>query len=183
LSDSPHRSFERITRDDLARLARLALADLDDLFNRKPHLRTHAGQLRLICLIQSAAKHYVDPDRLVEPEQRWGGVNDFDLCAFFEAVPGHPFPSRRTGKQDFGSSKFGRDPTENERFKGRRVDVFGRSISMPASETSIEAVQRYLRDAPPKSSAKYWAAKPVIVLWPSNEFDRNIWTPRPLPCD
>lgn len=176
MSNNANRSFERITRDDLMRLAQLALGNFDDFFTRNPG-HTYNGQLRLICLIQHTAKHYVDPDQCVEPDQKCGGVNDFDVCGFFQAIPGRHLFAQRRCKLDFGPSKFGRNPEEGERFKGRRVDVLWRSIDMPASETPIESVQRYLRDAPPNSSAKCWAAKPVVVLWPSKEFDRTIWRP------
>jgi len=65
---------------------------------------------------------------------------------FFEEVRDHPFPYRRRGEHDFGPSKFGRDP-DADAFKGRKVDVIGRSITMPKNETPIETVQRYLREA------------------------------------
>jgi hypothetical protein len=39
-------------------------------------------RLRLICLCQGAARHYVHGDR---------GVADFELWGFFEEVRGHPF--------------------------------------------------------------------------------------------
>jgi hypothetical protein len=176
MSDFANRSFERITRDDLMRLAQLASVNFKDFFARNLG-HAYSGQLRLICLIQSAAKHYVDPDQCVEPDQKRGGVNDFDVCGFFQAIPGQHLFAQRRCKLDFGLSKFGRNPEEGEHFKGRRVDVLWRSINMQASEAPIESVQRHLRDAHPKSSAKFWAAKPVVVLWPSKDFDRTIWRP------
>jgi hypothetical protein len=152
------------------------LDDFDDFFTRYPQHPYH-GQLRLICLLQTAAKHYVDPDHCLEPNQTWGGVNDFDVCGFFEAVPRRQLCPRRRSTVDFGPSKFGRNPDDGEHFKGRRVDVLWRSINMRASETPIESVQRYLRNAPANSSARLWVAKPVIALWPYEDFDRTIWRP------
>jgi hypothetical protein len=153
MSDNANRSFELITLDDLARLAQLALANFEAFFVRNP-THPYKGKLRLICLIQTAAKHYVDPDKCIEAEQRWGGVNDFDVFGFFEAVAGRPLFAQRKCKLDFGPSKFGRNPNEGERFEGRHVDVMWRSIDVRTSESPIESVQRYLQDAPTLSSAK-----------------------------
>ena len=168
MSNSPHRSFARITRNDLARLAQIAFDDLTDLCRRQKYSRRYADRLRLICLCQGAARHYVHHDR---------GVQDFDLWGFFEEVRGHPFPYRRRGERDFGPSKFGRNPDDGDAFKGRRVDVIGRSIRMPKNETPIEAVQRYLREARTES-ATLLAERPVIVVWPSKNCGRVVWDPR-----
>jgi hypothetical protein len=166
MSNSPHRSFARIAPNDLARLAQIALDDFADLCQRQKYSGRYAGRLRLICLCQGAARHYVHHDR---------GVQDFDLLGFFEEVPGYQFPCRRCSKRDFGPSKFGRNPDDGDAFKGRRVDVIGRSIRVPKNETPIEAVQRYLREARTKSSASLWAERPVIVVWPVKNRGRIIW--------
>ena len=79
VSNSPHRSFARITPSDLARLAQIALDDFADLCRRQKHASRYADRLRL-------ARHYVHHDR---------GVWDFDLRRFFEEVRGHP-AARRT---------------------------------------------------------------------------------------
>jgi hypothetical protein len=113
-------------------------------------------------------RHYVHHDR---------GVWDFDLWGFFEEVPGHPFPYRRRGEHDFGPSKFGRDPDNGNAFKGRKVDVIGRSIRMPKNEKPIEAVPRYLREARTKS-ASLLAERPVISVWPVENRGRVIWDAR-----
>jgi hypothetical protein len=75
-----------IIPSDLARLAQIALDDFADLCQRQEYSRRYADRLRLICLCQGAARHYVHGDR---------GVWDFDLWGFFEEVRGHPFPYRR----------------------------------------------------------------------------------------
>ena len=67
-----YRSFEKIKRTDLARLADLALGDLRGQFKRNPRSRVYEKRLMLLCLCQGAAQHYVDGDR---------GVNDFDIWA------------------------------------------------------------------------------------------------------
>jgi hypothetical protein len=119
MSKSPHRSFKRITRRDLQRLADIATADFQDLFARKAHSRPYAKRLGLICLCQGAAMHYVDV-------HRHNGVHDFDLWGFFREIPDRPFPYRRQGQHDFGPSKFGHNPENGDRFVGRQVGVFGR---------------------------------------------------------
>jgi hypothetical protein len=168
VSNSPHRSFARITRTDLARLAQIAHDDLVDLCRRQKYSRRYADRLRLICLCQGAARHYVRQD---------GGVWDLDLWGFFEEASGHPFPHRRRGEHDFGPSKFGRDPDAGDAFKGRKVDVIGRSIRMPKNKTPIEAVRDYLGEARTKS-ASLLAERPVIVVWPVKKLGRIIWNPR-----
>jgi hypothetical protein len=168
VSNSPHRSFARITRNDLARLAQIAFDDFSDLCQRQKYSRRYADRLRLICLCQGAARHYVHGDR---------GVQDFDLWGFFEEAPGHPFPYRRRSRRDFGPSKFGRNPDHGDAFRGRRVDVIGRSIRISKNKTPIEEVQRYLREARTKS-ASLLAERPVIVVWPNKYCGRLIWDRR-----
>lgn len=165
MSESPHRSFARITRNDLARLAQIALDDFSDLCRRQKYTRRYADRLRLICLCQGAARHYVHGDR---------GVQDFDLWGFFEEVRGHPFPYRRCGKHDFGPSRFGRNPDDGDTFKGRRVDVIGRSIRMPKNKTPTEAVQSYLRHAA-TVSACLLAERLIVVVWPRRNCGLIIW--------
>ena len=135
MSNSPHRSFERIRRRDLERLAELANADFDALFRRAVS-GVYAGRCFLMCLCQGAAEHYVRGEH---------GVQDFDVWAFFRPHPLMPFPYRRRGTVDFGPSRFGRNPDDAARFKGRRVDVMGRSIPAVSGETGVETVRRYLR--------------------------------------
>jgi hypothetical protein len=168
MSNSPHRSFARITPNDLTRLSQIALDDFSDLCRRQKYSRRYADRLRLICLCQGAARHYVQGDR---------GVQDFDLLGFFEEVRGHPFPYRRRGKHDFGPSKFGRNSDVGDAFKGRRVDVIGRSIRTPKGKTPIEAVQNYLREARTKS-ASLLAERPAVVVWPARYCGRVIWDAR-----
>jgi len=166
VSDSPHRSFEKITEADIDQLARISLEDFEDLFKRSDYSRPYKNRLRLICLCQGAARHFVYGDR---------GVHDFDMWGFFEEIPGHSFPYRRRGKRDFGPSRFGSDPDEPS-FQGRRVDVIGRSMPMPATGSPIEMLQRYL-DGDVTESARRLAECPVVVAWPKSELGRIIWNP------
>jgi hypothetical protein len=165
MSQSPHRSFERITRQDLEHLAAIATAGIEDLSRRKAYARPYEKRLLLICLCQGAAQHYVYHER---------GVQDFDVWGFFREIPWHPFPYRWRGERDFGPSKFGHNPEDGGRFVGRRVDLIGRSISKHQSETAIEAVQRWLRDSHNKSP-RLLAQQPAVVIWPPNDLGRVVW--------
>jgi hypothetical protein len=111
--------------------------------------------------------HYVDV-------HRHNGVHDFDLWGFFKEIPDRPFPYRRQGQHDFGPSKFGHNPEDGDRFVGRQVGVFGRSITMRRTETPIEAVQRWLKEARTTSAHKL-AQKSAIVIWPRQDLGRVIW--------
>jgi hypothetical protein len=174
MSNSANRSFERITAGDLRRLSTLALADSGGLFQRYERWRPYRSRLMLICLCQGAAVHYVTPQKGAASD-RSGGVNDFDVWGFFrDRTNDRPFPFRRHGRQDFGPSKFGRNPNEEARFTGRRVDVLGRSIEKRCSEAPIEAVRRYLQISNTQS-ARRLAERPVVVLWPSTWRGRVIW--------
>jgi len=157
--------MERITRADLKHLAQIAFDDFGALCLRNKYTHPYKSRLHLICLCQGAAQHFVHGDR---------GVQDFDLWGFFDAIPDHPFPYRRRGKCDFGPSKFGRNPDDGKEFAGRRVDVIGRSISMPKSQTPIESVERYLTDAATESASRL-AERPVIVMWPNENCGHIIW--------
>ena len=67
---------------------------------------------------EGAALHFVDGKN---------GVKDFDVWSFYSDKKGVPqFPFHRRARADFGESKFGKCPGES--LKGRRVDIFGRSI-------------------------------------------------------
>lgn len=175
MSDRANRSFEIITPDDLKRLAQLALNNFEDFFRRNP-THPYVGRMRLICLLQTAAKHYVEPDK-GNPRSRGGGVNDFDVCGLFERMPNRHLFARRKCQLDFGPSMFGRNPDDGERYTGRRVDVVWRSINFQLARSPIHAVQRYLQNASPLSSAGYWREKPVVALWPTKQLGQVIWRP------
>jgi hypothetical protein len=163
VSKSPHRSFERITQDDLIRLAQIARADFDALFQRREYSRPYAAA----CCVYAKALLVITSTVIAAFRTSiYGG--------FFEAIPDHKFPPRRCGMHDFGSSKFGRNPDDGDSFKGRRVDVIGRSISMAKNETPMESVLRYLR-VKLTDSARLLAERPVIVVWPENCFGQIIW--------
>jgi hypothetical protein len=164
-------SLERITRDDLQRLAALALGYFDDLFKRRPHVSGRfRGRLLMLALCQGAALHYVDGLH---------GVKDFDVWGFFKALPDASFPYRGVhGRRDFGPSRFGRhpndDPNETGR-EGRRVDILGRAIDVGTGEGAAEAVCRWLANGPRGSSAWWLAQRPVIAIHPEPMLGEKIW--------
>jgi hypothetical protein len=161
------RSYARITKSDLKKLAALAMADLESFFERKPATaRRYQNRLLALAFCQGAAEHYVRPGR---------GVKDFDVWAFFASGPAQPFPYRRRGKVDFGTSKFGRHPNDTG-FKGRGVDVLGRDIPISKSETPTAAIRRYLRTSPNKTP-HLLALRPVVLLTPPRLLGKVIWDP------
>jgi hypothetical protein len=153
------RSFEKITDEDLKRLASIAATDRRDFLSRKPQ---YTGDFLCSALCQGAALQFVD---------RKNGVKDFDVWSFYAEKKGVPsFPYRRHARADFGGSKFGKEPGES--LKGRRVDIFGRSIV--SNGNAIESVQRYLRDHPTRV-AYFLAEKAAVLLEPANLRGTIIW--------
>jgi hypothetical protein len=63
MGNSPHRSFEQITRNDLVKLAEFAMADFAGLFKAQPYSAAYKGRMRLLCLCQGAARHFLYADR------------------------------------------------------------------------------------------------------------------------
>src|SRR5262245_7407400 len=162
------RSFERITKRDLERLATIAIDYFDDLFERKPLASGRfSGRLLLLALCQGAALHYVD---------RKHGIKDFDVWGFFRALPDTSFQPQAHGRRDFGASRFGRYPGLSG-CEGRRVDLFGRSIDVARGEGAVAAVCRYVAHGPRGSSPWHLARRPVIAIHPAAILGKPIWLP------
>jgi hypothetical protein len=163
------RSFGRITAADLRRLATLAQGYFDDLFDRRPSVSgKFRRRLLLMALCQGAALHYVD---------RSHGIKDFDVWAFFRALPNVQFPNRGThGRRDFGPSRFGRQPGDKG-YQGRRVDILGRSIDVRRGENKAAALRRYLAKGKRGSTPWHLAQRPVIAIYPEAILGRQLWPP------
>jgi hypothetical protein len=163
------RSFVRITKADLCRLATLAQDYFDDLFARRPQgAGRFRGRLLLLALCQGAALHYVD---------RSTGVKDFDVWGFFKSHPSLRFPSRGVrGHCDFKNSRFGRHPKDRG-YEGRRVDVLGRAVDVRRGENGIAALRRYLANGRPDSSPWHLAKRPVIAIYPDAILGHLVWLP------
>jgi hypothetical protein len=154
-----NRSFETINDEDLKKLASIAAEDRRHFLSRKPR---YTGDFLCSALCQGAALYFVDGKN---------GVKDFDVWSFYAKEQGiPPFPPRRHVCVDFGESKFGKSAGES--LKGRRVDVFGRSIKRNGN--AIESVQRYLRDRPTRS-AYFLEKKAAVLLEPANLRGTIIW--------
>lgn len=159
------RSFTRIDKEDLARLASVAAADRDDLFKRKPGLaRLYQHRVLCVALCQGAALHYVDGKN---------GIKDFDVWTFYRVHSVRPFPPRRNVPRDLGDAKFGKSP-DCPGFIGRCVDCLGRSIPCRKGQEPFEAVREWLRSSR-NISARKLAQKAVVILEPVPKRGEVIW--------
>ena len=158
------RSMAPLTSQHLRRLAEIAEKDRDGLFGRNPHLSVYRDRILLTALCQGAALHFVDGTN---------GVKDLDVYTFYAADPSVGYPYRRRGVVDFGDSESGRHPNDHE-FRGRRVDLLGRTLKVPMSSDPVAAVQGYLR-ARATTTAKELAKKAVVVIDPGDCFGQVIW--------
>jgi hypothetical protein len=164
-SSRPSRSYERIARGDLIRLARIARLDRVDLFARKPRYRALEKRLICVALCQGAALHFVDGKN---------GVKDFDVWTFYAAHPDHPdYPWRRRKAVDFGDPKFGGSPDKPD-FTGRHVDLLGRSLLVTEDADPALALREYLSEGRTET-ARRLAEKAIVLLEPSERLGDAIW--------
>ena len=167
------RSYERITPEDLDRLAWISHQDREDFFARKPGYRVLEEGLVCVALLQGAALHFVDGEN---------GVKDFDVWTFYAARPGHlAFPWRRRVARDFGDPRFGRTPN-TAGFVGRRVDLLGRSIEVREEGDPAAVLAGYL-SAGRTASARALARKAAVLLEPPDRRGTVAWPPGQLRAD
>jgi hypothetical protein len=157
------RSYSRIERADLERLAAIAEADRNDLFTRRPHLAALAELILCTALCQGAALHFVDGRN---------GIKDFDVWTFYRADPTHTFPPRRVVDRDFGDPKFGRSP-DRPQYIGRRVDLIGRSIPCRSEDTAVAALRRWLTSG--GRSPSFLSQKAVVLVAPVDCLGLVVW--------
>jgi hypothetical protein len=161
------RSYAKLGKEDLRRLAALALADRNEFFSRHPDwARFYRGRVLCTALCQGAAQHYVRGDV---------GINDFDVYTFYATHPKRAWYAKRRGVLDFGDSKFGRS-IDKPKFVGRRVDLLGRGIPATPRENPKRALLRYLQTSHTKT-ARLLAEKAVVLLEPSRCLGEIIWPP------
>lgn len=162
------RSHEAIDLRDLERLSELAGEWLESLALRLPDgpSGSNRERLKFIALAQGAALHFVD---------RHHGVKDFDLWAFFEEVESElPFPHRTVWHVDFGPSRFGVNPDDaSQGYRGRRVDLMGRTIPFGPENDIVAAIRSWLRSG--TASAEYLAQRPLVAIFPNPLMGRIIW--------
>ena len=169
---NPERSFERITRSDLRRLARIEQAEREDFFERHPEWAL-LYRRRMICaaLCKDAALHFVNGST---------GVDVFDVWTFYAEHPEAPFPFQQLAKADFGKSKFGRDAANPEAYRGRRVELRGRSLDCKPGDDPIEVLQRYLR-AGETPSARELRDKALVLIEPEQFAGYVVWPSLAMP--
>jgi hypothetical protein len=165
----PARSYETLDDDDLARLGRVADADVEAFFARNLHLRSRRDRLVLVALAQGAAEHRLRGER---------GIWDLDLIVCFVKKPTPPHPTRRQVLSwDWGPSKFGRCPFDPPEYTGRAVDV--KYWTIPDAADPIEGLQEWLtrrakqRHDPARNPDV--AHEPVILIRP--HFGDVVWDP------
>ena len=112
-----------IDDDDLRKFAQAALSAL----SRTQYGKRYKDHIAAIALCQGGENHYAvihgNVKKYYDPTKK--GLKDIDIWFFFREKGFHPLWSMN---DDFVSSKFGQNPNEPE-YKGRRMDIFGRSIS------------------------------------------------------
>ncbi len=159
------RSFAKITRQDLDRLASIAASDRAAFFAAHPDWAAlYAERHFATALCQGAALHYLHGDV---------GVHDFDVYSFFARHPDRPWYAKRNKAADFGDPKFGRSLDRSD-FVGRRVDLLGRGIDFNPGESPTDCIQRWLASAR-TDSARFLGRKAVVMLDPASDRGNVIW--------
>lgn len=162
----PDRSYERITRRDLRRLLRIAQQERDDFFERhREYAILYRRRVLCTALCEGAARHYVSGQ---------SGVREFDVWTFYADHPEAPFPHWHQERYDFGRSRFGRFPDAPESFKGRPVNLSGRSIDASPVDDPVEALHYYLRRGSTPVSRRL-AEHAVVLLEPERLVGYVAW--------
>ena len=162
---SEGRSFAKISRQDLDRLASIAASDRASFFAAHADWASlYADRHFATALCQGAALHYLRGEV---------GVQDFDVYSFFASHPVKPWYAKRNKAADFGDPKFGRSPDRPD-FVGRRVDLLGRGLDIAPGESPASCIQRWLASGR-TDSARLLARKAVVLLEPVSDRGRVIW--------
>jgi hypothetical protein len=155
-----------ITRQDLRRLAGVARRSREDFFRLNPAWALLYGRRLLAsALAGEAAEHFVSGSR---------GFRGFEVWHFFATHPETPFPPQKKSREDYGRSRFGRDPSLPESFAGRALDLQGRSIEATAGDEPVSALQGWLK-ARPTPTARALAATTLVVLEPEALLGYVAW--------
>jgi hypothetical protein len=154
VEDRAGRSPKAITIDDLARLSEITAKDRAARFARVPRWKPYADRVICVALCQGAALHFVDGVT---------GVKDFDVWTFYAEHPVGAFPQRWRTVRDFGPSPFGATPGSG--LKGRRVDLFGRSLPAALGADPVAVLRAYLAEGTSPSAARL-REKAAVLLDP-----------------
>lgn len=159
------RSQPSISRNDLKRLARLALEEREDFFGRHPEWSMlYRKRVLASALCGDAALHFINGS---------SGFLEFDVWTFYAAHDEAPFPRNRVGHRDFGASKFGGAP-DQQAYKGPRVGISARSLRCTPVDDPIEVLQRYLRNGETPSARKL-RQKAMVLVEPNNCVGYVVW--------
>lgn len=179
------RSRVPLTKRHLARLSKIAAADHEDLYMRRPAYR---GRLIAVVLTQGGGQHYLD---------RRNGVKDLDVWSFFALPPDEArFPEdRRKRHVDFGPSDLGRQryvmakarsPRElalwtkwHREHQGRRVDLMMCGLRCGPDVDPAVAIRGWLDRGirKPNGSPGFLRRKGVILIDPPDRRGEVVWNP------
>jgi len=148
------RSMELITLEDLRRFANLTLSCLEAVYQRAPVAGMYKDRLLFLTLAQGGAQHFCD---------KTNGLKDIDIWAFYRGGLERPFPVRARWNVDMGPSKFGKHP-DDVGYRGRRIDILGRSVEVKEGDQSNDAVARWLNGS--SNSAIELRKRPLIFVYP-----------------
>lgn len=160
------RCLESISKRDLKRLAVLSQESREDFFRLNDEWREHYAD-RFLCsaLGGEGAAHFLNGV---------SGFARFEVWWFFRADPDVAFPTHRKSREDFGISHFGEDPSLPETFRGRAVDVQGRSIEVDKGDDPLTALQKYLR-ARTTPTARELSRQALVLLEPEHLLGYEAW--------
>jgi hypothetical protein len=161
------RSRAPITRADLKRLLRIAQLEREDFFARhKEYAILYRKRVLCAALCGDAALHYTNGVT---------GIRNFEIWTFYAEHPEASFPHWHEERYDYGrSAKFGRLSDAPESFKGRPVELAGRSIGASPTDDPIDAVQHYLRRGSTPVSRRL-AEKAVVLIEPERLAGYVVW--------
>ncbi len=160
------RSFKPIVNDDLKQLYKGSVEVIQQYFfhgNGKKWLSLYDIKNPIaVALCQGAAMHYYD---------KVTGVNDFDVWFFYPFNQKH-LPYHARWNWDFVNPKFGRHP-QIQGYRGRKVDVFVRSIRNYSKNNPVETIHKFLQYEDTQTANRL-SQKAVVLLTP-NFLGQVVW--------
>lgn len=158
-------SYERITRNDLRRLARIANEECEDFFSRRSDWKLLYGRRFLAAALYGReASHFCNGS---------SGIEQFNLCLFFGAHAEAPFPHRWASNRDFGQSKFGHSESHPQ-YDGRRVQVIGRSVPHRSGNDVLVTLESYVRGGR-TPVARQLREQAVVLISPERFLGHVLW--------
>lgn len=162
MSDS---SLETISRNDLRRLARIALEEREDFFARHPEWSIlYRKRVLASALCGDAALHFLNGS---------SGFGEFQVWTFYAEQTEAAYPPHQVSHRDFGPSRFGRAP-DQQAYHGRRVELTGRSLHCRPDDSPVETLQLYLRRGE-TPSARDLRQKALVLIEPEHCLGYVVW--------